>query len=181
VAGDNQADLDGDGQGDACDEDIDGDGVSNGAEQARGTDPRNADSDDDGVRDGADSCPAEKGSGASGCDTRAPTISFSKTAKKLTFKRFFKGVRARIAVNEPASLDITLLTSVTSASAARAGDLVLAEKHLHRSAKTRSVKLKPRRSLFGRTFLPITVRLRVSATDAAGNRRTAIRKIKIRR
>ena len=179
VAGDDQADLDVDGQGDACDDDIDGDGVSNGAEQARGTDPRNPDSDSDGVRDGADPCPVEKGSGGKGCDRRAPTIRIRKTPKKLTFKRFFHGVVSRIAVGERASLDVVLLASAGSASAAKAGDLVLAEKHLKRSRKTRTVKLKPKRSLFGRTFLPITVRLRVTATDAAGNRRTVTRKIKV--
>jgi hypothetical protein len=173
------ADLDGDGQGDACDDDIDGDGVSNAAEQARGTDPRNPDSDSDGVRDGADTCPVEKGLGADGCDRRAPTIRFRKVPRKLTFKRFFHGVVSRIAVGERARLDVVLLASLSSASAAKAGDLVLAEKHLKPSRKTRSVRLKPKRSLFGRTFLPITVRLRVTATDAAGNRRTATRKIKI--
>jgi hypothetical protein len=41
------------------------------------------------------------------------------------------------------------------------------------------VRLKPKRSLFGRTFLPITVRLRVTATDAAGNRRTQTKKIRV--
>jgi hypothetical protein len=56
---------------------------------------------------------------------------------------------------------------------------VLAEKHLKRSAKTRSVKLKPKRSLFGRAALPITVRLTVTATDAAGNRRTVTKKIRV--
>ena len=56
---------------------------------------------------------------------------------------------------------------------------MLAEKHLKRSRKTRTVKLKPKRSLFGRAFLPIKVRLRVTATDAAGNSRTVTRKIKV--
>jgi hypothetical protein len=37
-----QADLDGDGAGDACDSDIDGDGHSNAKERARGTDPYDA-------------------------------------------------------------------------------------------------------------------------------------------
>jgi len=179
VAGYDQADMDADGQGDACDDDIDGDGVSNTAEGARGTDPRNPDSDADGVADGADLCPTRKGSAPRGCDRRAPKITLRKTAKKLTFERFFKGVRSRIRVNEAASLDVALLASTNSASAAKAGDLVLAEKHLKRSRKTRSVKLKPKRSLFGRTFLPITVRLRVTATDASGNRRTVTRKIRV--
>ena len=179
VANDDQANLDEDSLGDACDDDIDGDGVSNDAERARGTKPRNPDSDRDGVRDGADACPTQKGSAPRGCDRRAPRIRLRKTAKKLTFERFFNGVRSRISVGEAARLDVVLLASLNSASAAKAGDLVLAEKHLKRSRKTRSVKLKPKRSLFGRTFLPITVRLRVTATDAAGNRRTVTRKIRV--
>ena len=125
VAGDNQADLDADGLGDACDDDIDGDGVSNTAEQARGTNPGKADSDGDGVADGADACPKTKGSAPRGCDTRAPKITFRKTAKKLTFKRFFHGVTTRISVGEAARLDVSLLIGLSSASAAKAGDLVL--------------------------------------------------------
>jgi hypothetical protein len=39
-----QADLDNDGAGDACDSDIDGDGHSNAKERARGTDPYDASS-----------------------------------------------------------------------------------------------------------------------------------------
>jgi hypothetical protein len=47
-----QADQDGDGFGDACDPDIDGDGRTNEQELALGTDPYNADSDGDGLTDG---------------------------------------------------------------------------------------------------------------------------------
>jgi len=174
-----QADLDGDGQGDRCDADIDGDGVDNPAETARGTDPRKADSDGDGVNDGADACPAQKGSAPKGCDTRAPKITLQKTPKKLSLKKFFGGVRSRIKVNESSSLDVALLIHTSSASAAKAGDLVLAEKHLKRSRKTRTVKLKPKRSLFGRTVLGFKVRLRVTATDAAGNKRTKTKTIRV--
>jgi hypothetical protein len=53
-----QADLDGDGQGDACDADDDGDGLSDADEPPAGTNPRVADSDRDGTKDGPDNCPA---------------------------------------------------------------------------------------------------------------------------
>jgi hypothetical protein len=47
-----QADQDGDGVGDVCDADVDGDGLDAAAEAAAGTDPRNPDSDGDGLSDG---------------------------------------------------------------------------------------------------------------------------------
>jgi uncharacterized protein DUF4394/thrombospondin type 3 repeat protein len=180
VAGDDQADMDGDGQGDACDSDIDGDGVDNTAETARGTNPRNADSDGDGVRDGADLCPRFLARTANGCDKLAPTIRFSETASRITRKRLLKGVRSRIAVNEPARLDVALLGRARSARIARAGDVVLAERHLGRSARTRTVTLKPKRGLLA-TRGRFSVRLRVTATDAAGNSRTRTKKIRVRR
>ena len=52
-----QADTDGDGQGDACDDDIDGDGVLNGDDNCPLTpNPSQADSDGDGVGDTCDNC-----------------------------------------------------------------------------------------------------------------------------
>jgi hypothetical protein len=46
-----QRDTDGDGQGDACDSDMDNDGLNNTDEFARGTDLRKADTDGDGFSD----------------------------------------------------------------------------------------------------------------------------------
>jgi hypothetical protein len=180
VSGDDQADLDGDGLGDACDPDVDGDGLTNAAESARGTDPRNADTDGDGVGDAADACPTAAGTAAkNGCDGTAPTITLRRTRRRMTHKRFFAGVVTRIAVGEPARLEVTLLGRARSARIARAGDVVLAERRLGLSGRTRTVRLKPKRSLASRRAR-FTVRLRVTATDAGGNRRTRTQKIRVR-
>ena len=52
ISNSGQADLDGDGEGDACDDDIDGDGLDNATELSLGTAPANPDSDGDGLDDG---------------------------------------------------------------------------------------------------------------------------------
>ena len=56
--------------------------------------------------------------------------------------------------------------------------VVLAETLLKASASTRSVRLKPSSKLLGskRTF---TVRVRIAATDASGNRRLVERSVKV--
>ncbi|MDZ7782072.1 MAG: thrombospondin type 3 repeat-containing protein [Halioglobus sp.] len=54
-----QEDLDGDGEGDACDDDIDGDGLSNAEEATLTTDPYDSDTDEDGQLDGVDDYPLD--------------------------------------------------------------------------------------------------------------------------
>jgi hypothetical protein len=54
VSNSTQANLDGDGMGDACDNDIDGDGLTNAQEATYGTNPANPDTDGDGLSDGAE-------------------------------------------------------------------------------------------------------------------------------
>lgn len=49
---------------------------------------------------------------------------------------------------------------------------------LSRSARTRTVRLKPRRRLIATRGSRFTVRLRVTATDRAGNRRTKTKTIR---
>jgi len=181
-----QADLDGDGQGDPCDADVDGDGVSNAAEAARGTDPRNGDSDGDGVGDGADGCATAAGPAPSGCppfatpgDTTVPALTISGVRSRVTRRALLKGVAARITPNEPARLEVALLGRARSAGLARASDVVLAERNFAMSSLRRSVRLKPSRRLLG-SRKRFSVRLRVIATDAAGNRSTKTKTIRIR-
>jgi len=57
AANEDQRDTDSDGVGNVCDDDIDGDGLSNATEQANGTDPLNSDTDGDGISDSDDSTP----------------------------------------------------------------------------------------------------------------------------
>lgn len=61
-----QRDADNDGRGDACDDDADGDGLSDAAEAAHGSDPLDPDTDDDGWGDGTE---VDRGSSPTKVDT----------------------------------------------------------------------------------------------------------------
>jgi hypothetical protein len=192
VDADDQADLDADGQGDACDADIDGDGLSNAAEATMGTNPRATDSDGDGKPDGADACPALAASTANGCpdppapitpaapDRTAPKVVVTRLAAKLKFAKFLKGVSLRVRPDEASSFQVELIVRAKSATVSRAGDLVLAAKSLKLAAGTRAVKLRPsRKHLRGRR--KFSVRVRVTATDAAGNRALVSKTVRVAR
>ena len=62
-----QADTDGDRQGDACDADDDNDGLGDALEPDFRTDPRRADTDGDGRSDRDDACPITPGRAGDGC------------------------------------------------------------------------------------------------------------------
>jgi hypothetical protein len=188
VSGDNQADLDGDGAGDACDPDIDGDGLSNAVEAAIGTNPRAADSDGDGKADGADACPTLAAATANGCpetaggpgsaaaDKTPPAVTVSKLAKKIKRTKFMKGVTFRVRPSEASSFVVELVAVARRATIAKAGDLVLGSSSLKLASGERAVKLKPNRKLVG-SRKKFTVTVRITATDAAGNRRIVSRKL----
>jgi uncharacterized protein DUF4394 len=150
--------------------------------------PDTRDTDGDGVIDIADACPTVAAPGRTGCPAPAPpadddfpTITVRGVPSRLSLKRFLaRGVLARIAPSEPARLEVALLGRARAVRIARVGDVVLAERNLGVSAAARRVRLKPSRRLVARAKR-FTVRLRVIATDAAGNRRTVVKTIRVRR
>ena len=79
VANADQADLDKDGEGDACDADADNDGIPNDVEANLGTNALSGDSDGDGVADGRDQCPALAGT-INGCPAPVTVLQQSQSS-----------------------------------------------------------------------------------------------------
>ena len=187
IAGNGQPDTDGDGKGDACDDDIDGDGWTNAYEATVGTDPGKADSDGDGKADPADACPTVAAATSNGCppvppplppDTTAPTVTFAKLASKMKRKTFLKGVTVTFTANESSAFAVDLLGKAKGATLAKAADVVLATKSIKLANGAQKVTLKPSKKLVGKSK-KFSVRIQVTATDAAGNRKTVSKTIKV--
>jgi hypothetical protein len=200
-----QADLDGDGTGDVCDDDIDGDGLPNAVESALGTDQRVTDSDGDGKRDGHDACPTLAGTLDNGCPApSAPTtivqtntvtlpplttpsadktaaklaLTLAKTLRRTTFMK--KGLSLKLASNEPVRVEAQLIGTLKGARVARVGDVVLAQKNLPLGGGNRTIKFKlsaRAKKLIGKTA-KLTVR--ITAFDATGNRTIASKTVRIK-
>jgi hypothetical protein len=186
AANPDQADLDRDGAGDVCDDDIDGDGASNAEEALRGSDPRKVDTDGDGVNDKVDACPATFGRNANGCpgperDTTKPvvTVKVPKSLKHRTIGR--KAVAVKVTTNEAATVAGALIGTSRRAHVARAGDLVLAEAKLRTGTGTRTLRLKVAKKLAD-TIKSRRYRLRIvlTVTDASGNATIVTRTVKVR-
>jgi hypothetical protein len=191
TANTNQADLDGDGSGDACDDDIDGDGLSNAAEAALGTSPTSVDTDGDGYRDGADACPVTAGQKADGCpvtppppppppppapDTTAPSLTLS-APRSIKRRLFVKGLTSSATANESCSLKFELLGSLRPGKPYKRS---LARQLLPMGkAGTRAVRMRPSRKAVSRSRR-FTVQLRVTAIDSSGNRSVKTKLIKVK-
>jgi hypothetical protein len=186
VANADQADLDADGQGDACDSDQDGDGIPDSTETQLGTDPRSTDSDGDGRPDGSDRCPSVAAATANGCPELVPplpglTFTIDGFPRAIALKTLRSGgVSLSVTPSREASFLIELRGRLRGARIARAGDLVLAERSLGLAAGKRSVRLKipkaHKRLLRSRSKLT----LRVTATDAGGQASILTRRLTIR-
>jgi hypothetical protein len=107
--------------------------------------------------------------GGGGGDTTPPGLALS-APKSTTLTAFLKGLKATATPTEPVTLAFELLAKPASLRIASVGDVVLAEKALPLAAGARSATLKPSRKLIGTAKRAFKVRVRVTATDAGGNR-----------
>ena len=112
-------------------------------------------------------------------DRTRPRLSVRRVGATMSRARFLRGLRPSVSTNEAASLDVKLLATATRAVISRTRDLALAHRRFSAARGTRTVRIRPARRLVGasRRF---TVRLRITARDAAGNRRTRTRTIRVR-
>jgi hypothetical protein len=118
-------------------------------------------------------------------DTTAPTTTISLRSS-YSMKAFKAGITVKVTTNELASVEGTLNAKVTKATAARVAlagtyNLELVGKKLSTGSGTRSLKLKPKAKLFGSPRKSVKVKVRVIATDTAGNDRTVTKIITVKK
>lgn len=114
-------------------------------------------------------------------DRTPPTIVLGGAPKTMTRAAFLRGVALAITPNEPSSLAVELLGTTNRATLSSAGDLRLASRTLPLAAGRRTVRLHPTPKLVAGAGRRFTARLRVTASDAAGNPTTVTRSIVVRR
>ena len=115
-------------------------------------------------------------------DTRKPRIQISGLPARPRYRHVRRGLRPRITINEPAKYIVELLGRARTAhiSASRPYNLTIVRRTIGRTAQSRRVSLRPRMSLLG-PRRKLRVRIRVTATDDAGNVRVARKTLKARR
>jgi Ca2+-binding RTX toxin-like protein len=100
-------------------------------------------------------------------DTRAPRLVVKGIRSRMTRRAFNRGIKLRVGADEAIAAEITL----------RVGRVVMADASLRRSARTRTVRLRPTLRLSGRGTA--RARVRVVAFDAAGNRAVKTRSFRV--
>ena len=111
-------------------------------------------------------------------DTTAPTAIVT-VPKTIRLKALRRGLKLKVATDEPSAVQVELLGSTSTARLARAFNLTLGQASLPLGPGVRDLKVKPERRLVGRSRR-FTVRVLVTVTDAAGNRSTVARALKVR-
>jgi N-acetylneuraminic acid mutarotase len=109
----------------------------------------------------------------------SPHVAISGVKSKLKRKSFLKGLKVKLAPNEPVSLQVSLVASAKKATIARAFNLTLATHTLGLAGSSRTVKLKPNKTLVGKAK-KFKVRILVVATDSLGNRVTETKTLSVK-
>jgi Ca2+-binding RTX toxin-like protein len=110
-------------------------------------------------------------------DATAPSCKRSRLPRQRRSRFLRSGFVVAYTCNEQARLDLSVVVRVKRSRGgkvvlSRAGDLVVAERHLGFSTKTRKVRLKVARSLKRALGKRFKVTVRAVAADRAGNQRT---------
>jgi hypothetical protein len=102
-------------------------------------------------------------------DVTAPGITVGGVPTSITYKKLrARGIAVRVTPDEPVAIEAALLATTRRARLSRF-NLTLARRSLALAAGARSVKLKPSRRALRRPRRKVKLRVRVIATDAAGN------------
>jgi Domain of unknown function (DUF4394) len=112
-------------------------------------------------------------------DLSAPTVLIQGVKRKMSFAAFLKGVAAKVTPSETASLTGELLGAAKKSRLA-AFTRILAKKSLPLAAGRRTLRLKPKKRRVGRPSRAFKARLRITATDAAGNAGVVTRTIRVK-
>jgi Ca2+-binding RTX toxin-like protein len=115
-------------------------------------------------------------------DVRKPAVRISGLPARPRYRHVRRGLRPRISADERAAFVVELLGAATRAhiSAAKPFNLTLVRRTIGMTSQPRRISLRPKRSLLG-PRRKLRVRIRVTATDAAGNVRVVRKTLKARR
>lgn len=142
-----QADLDGDGQGDACDADDDGDGLSDAAETELGLDPRKPDTDGDGKPDKTDACPTKAGTTADGCPVTVVTNTVTAAGQARPPRAMSARVSPGSDTRRPHRFRVTGAVTppdgISVADACTGGTVLVQAKAGRNTIATRQASLRP--------------------------------------
>ena len=131
--------------------------------------------------DSASACETNNVAPAHGTHDTSPakvTVGSLKSSdKRASFLK--QGISFTLTASEAVTYDVELAGTLRGAHVARVGDLVLAAKELRSSGAKTTVKLKPNSRMKAAIGKKAKLRLTVIALDAAGNRTTITKRIKV--
>ena len=113
-------------------------------------------------------------------DLTAPALAVSAPRSIKRQRLVTRGVTVRAESNEPSALVFELVGSARGVRLARVGDIVLGERKASLGTGRRTARLKISRRFRRLVRRRAALRIRVTATDAAGNRTTGVRRLRVR-